>query len=297
MSRWSSNPDGSMTFLEHLDELRLRLIRILIAAAVGVAIAFPFRKWLYNVLLTPQNMRVQNMLAEGAGWLRDLGLRPRTSGFLELWLRSQASDETPFIPNFRSPMEPFTALFRLCLLAGLLLASPFIMYQIWAFILPALKAAERRIAVRLGFVLGIFFLMGAAFAFFLAAPLLLEVSANLWRGEDIQLKPENLWTFNDYLGFLIQLILAFGIAFELPLVMAFLARMGIVEVDLFRRKRRIAFFILVIAAAVLTPGDIVPMTMMAAPLLGLYEFGIVLASLAARRNQVEVELPVNGGDS
>ena len=286
-----------MTFLEHLDELRSRLIRVLIAAAAGVALAFPFRTHLYNVILTPQRLRVQGMLADAAGWLRGLGLWEQTTGFVELWLRSKASDETPFVPNFRTPMEPFTTLFKLCLLAGLLASSPYVMYQVWAFVVPALKVTERRVAVRLGFVLGVFFILGAAFAFFIAAPLLLEMSANLWRGSDIHLKPENLWTFNDYLGFLMQLILAFGVAFELPLVMAFLARMGIIGVDQFRQKRGTAFFILIVAAAVLTPGDIVPMTMMAAPLLGLYEFGIVLASIAARGRQSEVEYPANGGDN
>ena len=73
----------------------------------------------------------------------------------------------------------------------------------------------------------------------------MEMSANLWRSSEIHLQPANLWTLNEYLGFLMQLILAFGIAFELPLVMAFLARIDVIQVSLFREKRRIAFFVLV----------------------------------------------------
>ena len=125
-------------------------------------------------------------------------------------------------------------------------------------------------------------MLGVFFSFFVASPIFLEVSANLWRSSEIFLQPENLWTYNDYISFLMHLMLAFGVAFELPLVMAFLARVDIVRPSTYREKRRVAFFVLIVASALLTPGDIVPMLLMAIPLLGLYEFGIVLATLAAR---------------
>jgi len=283
LRRRAASPEGSMTFLEHLDELRTRLIRSLIALGVGVALAFPFRKQLYNLLLTPQNMRLQNVFAGIIERIGNLGIGSDTTRFLELWLRANASDTTHFVPNFRSPMEPFTALFKLCIAAGIVLASPIILYQVWAFVLPALKHREKRVALPLFVVMTAFFLFGVAFAFLVAAPLLLEMSANLWRSSDIVLKPENLWTFDEYIGFLMQLVLAFGIAFELPLVMAFLARMGIMQPGTFREHRRYAILILVIVSAVLTPGDVVPMAMMAGPLLALYEIGILMASYAARR--------------
>ena len=282
MLRGAGNPDAAMSFLEHLDELRTRLIRVLIALALGVAVSFPFRKQLYNLLMLPQSMRVQNLVADALEWFGDRGARNTLSAFTEVWLRATATDDSPFVMNFRDPMGPFTALFKLVLMTGFLLASPVILYQVWCFVVPALKSAERRVMIRLsGFLTGFFFL-GVTFSFLVAAPIFLEVSANLWQGAGIDLTPQNLWTYNDYISFLMHLMLAFGVAFELPLVMAFLARMDIVRASTYREKRRIAFFILIVVSAVLTPGDIVPMLLMAIPLLGLYELGIVLAVLASR---------------
>jgi sec-independent protein translocase protein TatC len=281
--RRASNPDAAMPFLEHLDELRTRLIRALVALAVGVVIAFPLRKQLFNVLMLPRSLRVQNLVADGLEWVGDRGMRNTLTAFTEVWLRATTTDDTPFRPNFRDPMGPFTALFKLVLMAGFLIAAPVILYQVWCFVVPALKHTERRIAVRLSGLLAGFFMLGVLFSFFVASPIFLEVSANLWRGAGITDQPENLWTYNDYISFLMHLMLAFGVAFELPLVMAFLARVDIVRASTYREKRRVAFFVLIVASALLTPGDIVPMLLMAIPLLGLYEFGIVLATLAARR--------------
>ena len=165
-----------MTFLEHLDELRTRLVRILFALIVGVGIAFPFRNRLFNLLFLPQRLRIQNLIADFFAWVVGLGLESRFLKFSEIWLRAHASDEAPIVPNFRSPMEPFIALFKLCIVAGIIIASPVILYQIWMFIVPALKETEKRIAVRLGALMGVFFFAGISFAFFIAAPLLLELS-------------------------------------------------------------------------------------------------------------------------
>lgn len=278
-----ANAEAEMTLLEHLDELRSRLIRILIALGAGVALAFPFRNQLYNLLLKPQAIRIQNGIADIVSWAGDLGLQSNAAAYAEIWLRAGASGQTPFTPIFHSPLEPFTTLFRLCIMAGGIAASPYVIYQIWAFVVPALRKAEKGVAARLGLLLTVFFILGTLFAFFIAAPLFLELSANLWRSSEINLQPENLWTFDKYTGFLFLLTVAFGAAFELPLVMAFLTHLDIVRANTYREKRRIAYFGLMVAAAVLTPGDIVPMLMMATPLIGLYEFGVLLASIMGRR--------------
>lgn len=279
-----------MTFLEHLDELRTRLIRSLLAVGVGIGVAFPFRKSLYNLLLVPQSLRVQTLLADGIAFFERLGFRFETMRLVEIYLRAISSTETHFVPNFRSPMEPFAALFKICIGTGLVLASPVVLYQAWAFVLPALKPSEKRFVLPLFVWVTIFFLGGVLFSFFVAAPLLLEMAANLWRSSEIAIKPENLWTFDEYIGFLMQLVLAFGVAFELPLVMGFVSRVGWVSPEKFRRNRRYAILILVVVSAVLTPGDIVPMTMMAGPLIVLYEVGILFASVAGRRRALREAL-------
>ena len=231
-----ASAEASMTFLEHLDELRSRLIRILIALGAGVALAFPFRNQLYNLLLKPQAIRVQSGIADIVSWAGDLGLQSNAAVYAEIWLRAGASGQTPFTPIFHSPIEPFTTLFKLCIMAGAIAASPYVIYQIWAFVVPALRKAEKGVASRLGLLMTVFFFLGAMFAFFIAAPVFLELSANLWRSPEIELQPQNLWTFDKYVGFLFLMTVAFGAAFELPLVMAFLTHLDIVRANTYREK-------------------------------------------------------------
>ncbi len=179
-----------------------------------------------------------------------------------------------------APLETLTIYFVLCLVVGLVIASPWVFYQGWAFVAAGLYRHERRYVKKyLPYSLGLF-LTGVFLCFFFVLPLTLQflLQFNVWLGVAPTLR------LSDWMGFASILPLIFGIAFQTPLVMLFLERIGIVTVDDFRAKRKIAILIITIAAAVLTPGqDPISMLLLALPMIVLYEIGIVLIGGTRRK--------------
>jgi sec-independent protein translocase protein TatC len=179
-----------------------------------------------------------------------------------------------------APLETPLIFFMVCLVSGLVLASPWVFYQIWAFVAAGLYRHERRYVKKyLPFSLGLF-LAGVFICFFAVLPLTLTflLQFNVWLGVAPTLR------LSDWMGFATILPLVFGIAFQTPLVMLFLERIGIFTVDDFRAKRKFAILIITIAAAVLTPGqDPFSMVLLAVPMLLLYELGILLVTGNKRR--------------
>ncbi len=172
-----------------------------------------------------------------------------------------------------APLETLTIFFMLCLVAGLVLASPWVFYQAWAFVAAGLYRHERRYVKKyLPYSLGLF-LAGVFLCFFFVLPLTLNflLQFNVWLGVAPTLR------LSDWMGFATILPLVFGIAFQTPLVMLLLERIGILSVADFRAKRKIAILVITVAAAVLTPGqDPISMLLLAVPMILLYELGILL---------------------
>ena len=156
---------------------------------------------------------------------------------------------------------------------GVVLSLPIVLYQLWAFIFPALNRTERRFAVPLFLIIVAFFALGAVFAYFIVTPVVLHFSAQLF--------PElpNRWDLEKYVNFVTRLILGFGIAFELPIVMAFLSRIGVINANGFREKQNYALLGICVMSALLTPADPGSMILMAVPLFLLYQLGIFFAYL------------------
>lgn len=241
-----------MPFLDHLEELRGRLIRILVALAVGTVAGV--------VLVAEFNV---------LGWLQ----RP-----IEPYLTGGRL-------AFTSPTEPIGITFRLGFLLGAILAFPVIAAQLWAFLSPALYESERRVILPSLVAAMLLFLGGAALAYFVALPLALRF---LLTFQSAALLP---WiTAGEYLRFAIRVVVAFGVIFELPIVILVLSALGVVTPDFLRRYRRHAILVLAIVAAVLTPADLVSMLVMLLPLLLLYEGSLWVAVLVTRgreRRRVE----------
>ena len=172
-----------------------------------------------------------------------------------------------------APLETMTIFFMVCLVAGLVLASPWVFYQVWAFIAAGLYRHERHYVTKfLPMSLGLF-LLGVFLCFFGVLPITLSflLEFNVWLGIEPKLR------LADWMSFASILPLVFGVCFQTPLVMLFLERIGIFTADDYRAKRRIAILIIFIAGAVLTPGqDPFSMCMLAIPMLFLYELGILL---------------------
>jgi sec-independent protein translocase protein TatC len=235
-----------MPFLDHLEELRWRIFKSAGGLFAGTVIGFLLVHYLEvtAILVRPIAPYLQN------GQLAVL-----------------------------SPLEPFLFEIKLSILVGLLLAFPVIAGQAWAFFAPALEKHERRVvipALYLGLVL---FALGVAMAY-----LILPISLRILLTEFSADYVFNLIQASLYLGFVVKFLLAFGVLFELPVVVLILSAFGLVTPQFLREKRRHAIVGVTVVAAFLTPGDVILITVgMMAPLIVLYEFSIFLSALVARR--------------
>ncbi len=179
---------------------------------------------------------------------------------------------------FTAPAEGFSATVTLTVVMGFILSFPFVLYQLWAFVRGALKPEERILVLVFAPLSLLFFIFGVAFAFWAAIPL----SYNFLMGFSSEyLVP--MISVGNYLSFVGNMVMVFGLTFELPLVLAFLASIGIATPEFLRQKRRHAVMIILIVAAVLTPPDIVSQVLLALPLVFLYEVGIVLVRVCYRK--------------
>jgi sec-independent protein translocase protein TatC len=193
-----------------------------------------------------------------------------------------------FDPKAFSVMEAFMAYFKVSLICGLVLGSPWIFLQIWAFIAAGLYPHEKRLVnVYLPFSL-LLFLIGALSCQFIVIPR--AVGALLWFNEWLNLEPE--LRFNEWLSFAILMPLVFGISFQLPLVMMFLERLGIMTVQMYYSYWKIAFFLIHVVAAILMPSpDIFSMELLAIPMFGLYGLGILLCRLNPGKSEQDQDVP------
>ncbi len=172
------------------------------------------------------------------------------------------------------PVGFFTYI-KLAIVAGIFVASPFILYQFWAFISPGLYEHEKRLAIPFIFISTFFFIGGALFGYFFIFPALFHFLVS-FRGTDLKLMPE----ISHYFGLSMRLLIGFGLAFEFPVLLIFLSYLGIIEPKMLRKNRKYAILIIFIVAAILTPTpDIVHMVIVAIPLIVLYELSLLLISI------------------
>ena len=234
--------DDRMPFMEHLGELRTRIMRALYGLLAGTVIALPFSE------------RIVDWLA-----------RPVTKLGYEL--------------VFTAPAEAFWVQMKVGLIAGVFVASPIILWQVWAFVAPGLHEHEKKYAIPFVLVGSLMFILGGAFSLFVVTPYALNFLLGYARPG---LKP--MITIQNHVDFLLKFTLAFGAVFELPLALTLLARMGVVTARMLSKNRKYAILGAFIAGAVLTPTpDAFNQTLMAGPLIILYEVGIVCARIFGRR--------------
>lgn len=269
--------DVAMTFWEHLEELRRRIIIAAIAIGVFTVLCLSFSKPIEKVVMFPLRTSMSTLIANAID--ATVGGDGSIFGFLAVTLRAGASSINAELMKV-GPLEGIMAFLKLGVTAGILLALPIIIYQVWAFIFPALNREEKRFAVPLFLIIVAFFTIGAVFAYFIVVPVVLQFSAQLF--------PEmpNMWDLENYLSLVTKLILGFGIAFELPIVMAFLSRIGVINARGFREKQNYALLGICVMSALLTPADPWSMLLMAIPLFILYQLGIFFAYLVEKEQEV-----------
>ena len=269
--------DVAMTFWEHLEELRRRIIIAAITIGIFTVVCLSFSKPIEKVVMFPLQTSMNTLIANAIE--TTLGSDGSIFGFLAVTLRAGASSINAELMKV-GPLEGIMAFLKLGVTAGILLALPIIIYQVWAFIFPALNREERRFAVPLFLIIVAFFTIGAVFAYFIVVPVVLQFSAQLF--------PEmpNRWDLENYINLVTKLILGFGIAFELPIVMAFLSRIGVINARGFREKQNYALLGICVISALLTPADPWSMLLMAIPLFILYQLGIFFAYLVEKEQEV-----------
>jgi sec-independent protein translocase protein TatC len=181
---------------------------------------------------------------------------------------------------FTSVAEAFFTYMKVAFIAGLILTSPFVLYQVWAFVAPGLYQKEKKYVVP--FVLGgsLFFALGVLFGYFIAIPIgfkfLLSYATDF-------IKP--MPSMKEYLSFSIKFLLAFGLVFEFPVVLVLLARIGVIDAKMLARRRKYAILLIFIFAAAVTPSpDLVSQVLMALPLIGLYELSILLSKIFGKKS-------------
>ncbi len=274
--------DARMTFGDHVEALRTRLIRVLLGVLAGMVICFVFRRYLWAIVRWP--------LAAAIGGGGPLPLQAI------------------------APPEGFTTLLKLCLVTGAILASPYGLYQMWQFVGAGLYEAERKAVRRYLVPSMLLFLLGVAFFFVVAAPIILQfflvftaenyadtpdwmvdwlptghvrdappattAPADAARG-DVETK----YHVSEYISFVAVLSLVFGIGFQTPLVVLFLAGTGIVTIEAMRSFRAYVFLVILVLSAFITPPDWVSMVALALPMYALYEIGLAVAALRRRRSR------------
>jgi sec-independent protein translocase protein TatC len=267
------DPSAEMTFLEHLEEFRRRVIVSLITVGFFMLISLSFGKPIERILRLPLDLSTNVLLAS----LIDKINGPSASffGFLAITLRASASSVNATLMKL-SPLSGITTYLKVSMTFGALLASPVVLYQVWAFIMPALTSREKKVLLPLFFIILFFFFGGALFAFFIVVPVVFDFSAQLYPSMI------NNWDIEQYFNFILQLLLGFGIAFELPIAMAFLAWIDAIDTNGFQEKRGLATIGIFVLSAFLTPSDPGSMLLMAVPLILLYELGIFFAYLLER---------------
>ena len=250
-----SDSSVGTTFWDHLDELRSRLIKMAMVVVVATVAAFLLKDQLFAVVLAPSHF---NFIS-----YQLLGVPPFSIQLINTGLTEQ------FMVHMR------TAMFM-----GLLIASPYIIYELFRFVLPALYAAERR--TLLGVAVGGYalFLTGVAVAYFLIFPLTFRFLGTYSVSGEV----ENLITLDSYVSTLLTLGLCMGLAFELPMLCWAAGRLGLLQADTMRRTRRHALIAIFVVAAVITPtSDVFTLCLTALPDVLLYEAGILVVARTGRR--------------
>jgi sec-independent protein translocase protein TatC len=267
----------AMTFWEHLEELRRRIIIAAITITLFTVLCLSFSKPIEKVVMFPLRTSMNTLIANAID--ATVGSDGSIFGFLAVTLRAGTSSIDAVLMKV-GPLEGIMAFLKLGVTAGILLALPIVIYQVWAFIFPALNREEQRFAVPLFLIIVAFFTIGAVFAYFIVVPVVLQFSAQLF--------PEmpNRWDLENYISLVAKLILGFGIAFELPIVMAFLSRIGVINARGFREKQNYALLGICVISALLTPADPWSMLLMAIPLFILYQLGIFFAYLVEKEQEV-----------
>jgi sec-independent protein translocase protein TatC len=240
--------DEKQPFFSHLKELRDRLLVCIVAVAIAFIFTYYFKERLFDFLMQPF-----------------LKVMPAQSSFI-----------------FTGITEAFLTYFKISVVAALFVAAPVILYEFWMFVAPGLYEKEKKYVYPFIFFGSLCFICGAFFCYFVVMPNMYRFFVSYAR-EFVIPMPD----LKNYMGLTLKLLIIFGFIFELPLVAFYLARAGIIKAKMLAKKRRYAILAVFIISAAITPPDVVSMILVALPLWGLFELGILIAKVFGKKETLD----------
>lgn len=267
--------EKEMSFLEHLEELRWRLVKSSAAILVFGVVAFISKKFIFDVIL----------------------FGPRNSGFITYrgfcWLSNQIGmGDKLCMGNVAISVQnidmsgQFSTHIMVSIVAGFIIAFPFVLYQFWAFLKPGLKKKERDSAKGVVFFSSILFFMGVLFGYFVIAPLSLQFLGSYRVSEEVISSIK----LGSYISTLVSITLSTGLVFQLPILVFFLTKVGLITPEFLKTYRKHALVAVLILAAIITPPDITSQVLVALPIMVLYEFSIIISRRVIKKQLAEEEL-------
>lgn len=254
-------PDKEMSFWDHLDELRSHLVRSIIAVVILAVVAFIFKDFIFDrVILAPirPDFYTTILLCRFADF----------TGVASLCMDNSKLE----IINIRMSGQFLTHMY-ISIMAGVILAFPYILHEIWSFIQPALKPTEKKHSGGVVLVCSLLFLTGVLFSYSLIVPLTINFLGTYQVSEAVA----NNVSLSSYISTVVSVSLSVGIVFELPVFVFFLTKVGILTPEFLKKNRKYTIVILLVLAAIITPPDVFSQVMVVIPLLLLYELSIVIA--------------------
>ncbi len=269
-----STEKNEMSFLDHLEVLRWTLVRSAAAVFVVSIFAFLMKDFIFNsIILSPKDATFWTY-----EFLCNISKKFGTEGL--------CIDEIPFIVQSRTMAGQFSAHIWTSITAGFILAFPFILWEIWKFIKPGLYPKERKNARSFIIISSFLFFVGILFGYYVITPL----SVNFLGAYRVADEVKNNIDLASYIGLLRASVLSAGLIFEMPIIIFFLTKMGLVTPEFLRKYRKYTLVIVLILAALITPPDVISQIIVAIPMMILYEISITISKVIIRKEKKEAGL-------
>lgn len=274
MSSKATTPPNEMSFLDHLEELRWHLIRSVLAVVIIGSIAFLMKDFIFDtVIFGPKKMDfpTYKLFCDIATYF----------GFDSAF----CADKLPFTIQSRLMSGQFSAHIWTSIWAGFIIGFPYVLYEMWKFISPGLYEKERRNSRGFIFIASFLFFLGVLFGYYVVSPL----SINFLGTYQVSSEVTNEFDLASYISTVRASVIACGVLFELPIIIFFLTKIGLVTPEIMRKYRKIALVVVLILSAVITPPDVASQIIVAIPVLILYQVSIYISAMVLRKERKKAE--------
>jgi sec-independent protein translocase protein TatC len=278
MAKAKGKNNGEMSFLEHLEVLRWHIIRAALGAFAFMIVAFLNRNFIFNeVILKPRNPDFPTN---------------RFFKFLGEWLSEHLHIDPKSVEINTQPLNivnidmagQFTSHINISLVAGLIIASPYIIWELWRFVKPALHPKEKSYATGAVFFISSLFILGILFGYYMIAPLCIHFLNTYIVSTEVV----NTIKLNSYISTVTTVTFASGLVFELPVIVLFLSKIGLITPKFMKKYRRHAYILLLLIAGIITPPDVFSQILVVIPLIILYEISVVISRSVERKKKKEM---------